>query len=151
MPVAPKKLAMTSSRTTPRMRLVMVAAAADAAERASLEDEPDSGAKLAADNLVDGLPVGILPGQHRHDRLHHLAHVLRRCRAGFRDGRAYRRLDLLCARRWRQVLLEHRDFAGFLGDEIGAAGLRELLDGIAPLLTRGGETRRTSAASGSGP
>src|SRR5262245_31426629 len=115
MPLAPKNAAMTSSRTTPRMRLVMVAAAADAAERASLEDEPGSGAKLAADNLVDGLPVGILPGQHRHDRLHHLAHVLRRCRAGFRDGCAHCGLDLFGARRWRQVLPEHLDFSGFLG------------------------------------
>src|SRR5215510_11584909 len=102
MPLAPKYTAMTSSRATPRMRLVMVAAAADAADRASLEDEPDSGAKLAADNLVDGLPVGILPGQHRHDRFHHLAHVLLRARAGGGDRRAHRGLDLLGACGWRQ-------------------------------------------------
>ena len=37
---------------------------------------PGSGAKLAADGLVDRLSVGVLAGEHRHHRLHHLAHVL---------------------------------------------------------------------------
>ena len=54
----------------------MVAAAAAAAERARRDGDRESGAKLAADSLVDRFPVGVLAGKLGHDRLHHLAHVL---------------------------------------------------------------------------
>ena len=70
---APKNEATTCSRTTPRMRLVIVAMPAEAADRASVDEDVGSDAKRAADGFVDGLPVGILAGELRHDGLHHLA------------------------------------------------------------------------------
>src|SRR5262245_16212979 len=79
---APKNEASTCSRTTPRIRLVIVAAPADAAERASEDDVVVSGAKRAPDGFVDGFPVGVLAGEFRHDGLHHLAHVFRRSGTG---------------------------------------------------------------------
>src|SRR3954467_1274342 len=82
---APNSDASTCSRTTPRTRLVMVAAPADAAERARLAATGRSGSKLAADRFVDRLAVGVLSRELRHHRLHHLAHVLRRGRAGLGD------------------------------------------------------------------
>src|SRR6266545_15850 len=94
---APKSAASTCSRTTPRMRLAIVAAPADAAERASVEEEEgeELGSKLAAHGFVDGAAVGVLAGKLRHDGLHDLAHVLRRARAGFSHRRRDRRLDFL--------------------------------------------------------
>ena len=116
------------------MRLVIVAAPADAAERASrLCWEGELGSKLAADRFVDRAAVRILAGQTRHHRLHDLAHVFDRGRAGLGDGFDDSGLDVRCGRRGRELLLEDRDFGRFLVDQIGAPGLRELLNGIATL------------------
>src|SRR5688572_10372618 len=94
--VAPKKCARTCSRTRPRIRLVMVAAPAEAAERASVRGalpavvpRPCSGrlcgsrgvegsaAKFTAHRVVDRAAVYVLSRQLRHDGFHHLAHILR--------------------------------------------------------------------------
>src|SRR3954467_4051401 len=94
---APNSAASTCSRTTPRTRLAIVAAPADAAERASFEEEEGEGlgAKLAAHGVVDGAAVGVLAGKLRHDGLHHLAHVFGRARTGFGNRRRDRGVDLL--------------------------------------------------------
>src|SRR5688572_21767243 len=108
--------AMTDSRTSPRMRLVIVAAPAEAAERASVcAGGTGSGAKLAPYGFVDGLAVSVLARQLRHDRLHHLAHVLRRRRAGLGDRRSHGRIDFLRGRSRREVSLEDGQVAAFLG------------------------------------
>ena len=75
--LAPKTWASTDSRARPSRRLVIVATPAEAAERASTEEEVGSGAKRAADGFVDGFAVGVLTGELRHDGFHHLAHVFR--------------------------------------------------------------------------
>src|SRR5687768_2423399 len=138
---APKSAASTCSRTTPRIRLVIVAAPADAADRASVEVEEDGGlgAKLAADRFVDRLAVGVLARQLRHHRLHDFSHVLGGCGAGFGNCRRNGRLDVLGARRRRQVFLEDTNLRGFLVHQIGTARLRELIDRIAPLFHQGAQ------------
>src|SRR5512138_244329 len=103
---APNIDASTWSRTRPRMRLVIVAAPADAAERASrLCWEGELGSKLAADRFVDRAAVRILAGQTRHHRLHDLAHVFDRRRTGLGDGVGDGGLDVRCRSRGRKVLL----------------------------------------------
>src|SRR5262245_30296858 len=84
---APNSAARTCSRTTPRIRLAIVATPADAAERASVPDEEgdELGAKLSADRLVDRAAVRVLAGKLRHDRLHDLPDILWRRRACFRN------------------------------------------------------------------
>src|SRR3954453_23408888 len=83
---APKSDASTCSRTRPSNRLVIVAAPADAAERA-IEDEGGLGAaKFAAHGFVHRLAVGVHAGQLRHHRLHHFTHVFRRGGARLGDG-----------------------------------------------------------------
>src|SRR4051812_36730368 len=81
---APKRAARICSRTRPRMRLVMVAAPADAAERASggASGEVGSGAKPAPHGFVHRAPVGMLAGEPGHHCFHHLPHVLHRGRSG---------------------------------------------------------------------
>src|SRR4029079_2168501 len=64
---APNIDASTWSRTRPRMRLVIVAAAGEPAERAiRLRWEGELGSKLAADRFIDGAAIRILAGQTRH-------------------------------------------------------------------------------------
>src|SRR4051812_14613639 len=108
---APKSAARSCSRTRPRMRLVMVATPADAAARASVPAAArdgtaagsvvgvalpgamrgnagrpaGSGTKLAPHGVVHRAPVGMLAGKLRHNRFHHLAHVLHGCGASFGD------------------------------------------------------------------
>src|SRR4030095_4033841 len=83
---APNIDASTWSRTRPRMRLVIVAAPADAAERASrFCCEGELGSKLAADRFVDRAAIRILAGQTRHHRFHDLAHIFDRGRTGLGD------------------------------------------------------------------
>src|SRR5262249_23705910 len=107
---APNIDASTWSRTRPRMRLVIVAAPADAAERGSrLWWEGELGSKLAADRIVDRAAIRVLAGQTRHHRFHDLAHVLDRGRAGLGDRFDNGGLDIRCRSRGREVLLEHRD------------------------------------------
>src|SRR5262245_51706140 len=85
--LAPNIDASTWSRTRPRMRLVMVAAPADAAARASrLCWEGELGSKLAADRFVDRAAIRVLTGQTRHHRFHDLAHIFDGGRAGLGDG-----------------------------------------------------------------
>src|SRR5688500_1199152 len=98
---------MTCSRTSPSRRLVIVAAVPEAADRASVDAEPASGAKRAADGLVDGLAVGVLARQLWHHGFHHLAHVLDGAGAGFSDRRRDGAVDLLLRGRRRQIFLKH--------------------------------------------
>ena len=93
---APNIDASTWSRTSPKMRLVIVATPADAAERASAYcggGGGELGAKLAADRLTHGTAIRILASQARHHRFHHLAHVLRRACAGLGDCLEHGGLD----------------------------------------------------------
>src|SRR5258706_3068451 len=92
---APNIDASTWSRTSPRIRLVIVAAPADAAERASAYcGGGELGAKLAADRLAHCAAIRILAGEARHHRLHHLAHLLRGACARLGDRRDYGCIDL---------------------------------------------------------
>ena len=126
---APNIDASTWSRTRPSTRLVIVAAPAEAAERASVFCcEGGLGSKLAADRFVDRAAVRVLAGEARHHRFHHLAHVLDGGRAGLGDRVRNRRVDVGGGGGGRQICLEDRDLAGFLVDKVGAAGLGELLD-----------------------
>src|SRR5882672_12149994 len=132
---APNIDASSWSRTSPRMRLVIVAAPADAAERASAGCGGGLlGSKLAADRVAHRAAIRVLAREARHHRLHHLAHVLRRGGARLGDRRGDRGVDLLDRGGGRKIVLEDADFSRLLVDEIGAAGLRELLDRVAPLL-----------------
>src|SRR4051812_6260340 len=132
---APNIEARTWSRASPRMRLAMVAAPADTAERASVDvREEELGAKLAADRFVHGAAVRVLARKARHHGLHPLAHVLLRRRACFGDRRGDRRVNVVGGGGGRQVRLEDADLRRFLVDEVGASRLRELLDRIAALL-----------------
>src|SRR5882672_3488308 len=93
---APNMDASTWSRTSPRMRLAIVAAPADAAERASAYcGGGELGAKLAADRLAHCAAIRVLARQAWHHRLHHLAHVLRRTCPRLRDRRDHGSIDLL--------------------------------------------------------
>src|SRR5262245_35598613 len=132
--LAPNKPASTCSRTTPKSRLASVAALPEAAERASVRAEEDSGSKLAADGFVDGTTVGILAGQLRHHGLHDLADVLGGGGPGFGDGEGDGGIDLFARRRRRQIFVEDGDLGGLLLDQIGASCLGELVDGIPALL-----------------
>src|SRR5688572_18503033 len=129
---APKSAASTCSRTTPRMRLVIVAAPADAADRAMVDVVGGEGglgcAKLAADGVVDRPAVRVLAGEFRHHGLHHLAHVLGRGRAAFGNGGGHGGVYLLRRRGRRQIALENGDLAGLLVHEVGTPGLGELLN-----------------------
>src|SRR5688572_30635088 len=112
----------------------MVAAPADAADRATLAGGAGSGAKRSAHRLVDGASVRGFARELRHHGLHHLAHVLRRRGAGFGDRGGHGGRDLFRRGTRRQVLLEDLQLAGFLVDQVLAAGVGELLDRVAPLL-----------------
>ena len=91
-------------------------------------------AELLLHELVDQASVDRLTGEPGHRRLHHTAHILRRCGAGFRDGVRDGAFERGRVERRRQVLLEDGYFGGFLVDEILAPALVELLDRIAALL-----------------
>ena len=117
------------------MRLVIVAAPADAAERAS-----DGGRGWAQAPSVrrtaslTAFPSAFLPASFgitafitlpmSFGEVAPVSAMAAATAASISSGDGRR----------RQVGLEHRDLAGLLVDEIGAAGLRELLDRVAPLL-----------------
>jgi hypothetical protein len=68
------------------------------------------------------------------ERVHDLAHVLDAGGAGRRDGCCDQLLELRLAQRCRQIGPEHREFRGFLGDQVGAPAGLKMADGFAPLL-----------------
>src|SRR5262245_29198425 len=127
---APNTAASTCSRTSPRIRLVSVAAPARPADRArrsceageSFEGagagESDAMRLAAAErlsgDLIHQLAVNVLAGEPCHGSLHDTAQVLRGCRAGFSDGVSDRTLDDGgVSGRWA-VGVENLDFGGFL-------------------------------------
>ena len=82
-----------------------------------------SGAKLAADGFVDGAPVGILAGEPRHHGLHHLAHVLREVAPVSAIAAATAASISSADAAGGRYVLEDRDLARLLVDQIVAAGL----------------------------
>src|SRR5258705_5841918 len=109
------------------MRLVMVAAPAEAAERARRWCcEGELGPKLAADRFVDGAAVRILAREARHYGFHHLAHVFDGGGAGLGNSVGNRGIDVRRRSRRREVFFESRDLRRFLVYEIRAAGFGEL-------------------------
>ena len=116
------------------MRLVIVATPADAADRASVEEALAQAPSVRRTASLTAFPSAFLPASFGMTAFMTLPMSFGRRGAGLRDGFGDGGLDLLGCRRRRQVGLKHRDFAGLFLDEIGAAGLGELLNRIAPLL-----------------
>ena len=133
------------------MRLVIVAAPADAAERASEDEELAQAPSLRRTASLTAFPSAFLPASFGMTAFITLPMSFGERGAGFGDGRGDGRVDLRRRGRRRQIGLEHVDLAGLLVDEIGAAGLAELLDRVAPLLHERRTTCSTSASSRSRP
>lgn len=78
---------------------------------------------------VDHLTVGASL-ELRHQHAHDLAHVLRRRSARLLDGFLDKSADLVLGKLCRQIRHEHVDLGLRLRDEVLAAALLELLDGV---------------------